>query len=431
MAKFIIQGRKKLSGEIWANPGKNYILPVLAATLLTDKPCILHNVPKIRDVDYMLTIMQHLGASVTYLDENTLQIQASSIDQTDVPQELSQKLRASMLVLGPLLARTGKATLYHPGGDVIGRRSIDTHLLGFEQLGVKVEREDDHYSLKTKKLAGHTVVFDEISVTGTENILLATASIPNVVSIKHAATEPHVQELCKVLHKMGVRIEGIGASNIKICGSERLEGFEHTFGADHVEVGTWAVLAGVLKTSFEIHNVNREYLDMIKLVLERFGLEFSFHEQKHYLQGLNYTPYTMKVSAEKLRAVPKVDALPWPGFPTDLISLLIVLATQAHGVTLVRDWMYEGRMFFTDKLIRMGANIILCDPHRVLVYGEAPLTGKTLESPDIRAGMALVLAALAARGESVISNVEHIERDYADVVTRLRALGAAIERIEG
>lgn len=432
MAKYIIQGGTKLHGEITANAGKNYILPALAATLLTDEPCTLRNVPKIRDVQSMLDILQHIGAEITFLDEHTVTVHTPHFKNTDLPREQVKKLRGSVLLLGAMLNRAKQMTMYHPGGDIIGRRSIESHLTAFEQAGAMVHRTENSYELKLPRYDRNAVVvFDEISVTGTENLLLLAASLSATVRLQHTATEPHVQTLCKILKKMGAKIEGIGSSNLIVEGSSHLKGFDYTFGADHVEVGTWAVLAGVTKGNLVIKNVDKTYLDMILLVLSRFGMACELKPQKP-IDGLllPYDPYELHVTPQALKAVAKVDALPWPGFPTDLISILIVLASQAPGATLMRDWMYDGRMFFTDKLITMGAQIVLCDPHRVLVYGPAVLSGKNLESPDVRAGMAMILAALAAKGESVISLVEHVERDYADVPQRLGVLGAKIDRIE-
>ncbi len=427
MSKFVIEGNKRLSGDIFAQANKNAVLPILAATLLTDEPCVLKNVPKILDVAYMLEILGHIGTTVTSIDETTLKLQTPKIVETDLPKELVRKLRASVLLMGAMVGRAGKVSTHHPGGDVIGKRPITTHLLAFSDLGVKVSQQDSKTALQRKKMAAATIFLDDSSVTATENVLLIAATMPKTIIIKHAAAEPHVQELCHVLQKMGVLIHGIGSNTITITGKEHLTGFDHTIESDHIEVGTWAILAGVTNSAITIRNARIDYLDMILLVLERFGLQYTFTPTNASTSNVHGS---LKIIPKDLLAVEKVDAYPWPGFPTDLISLVIVLATQARGTTLVRDWMFEGRMFFVDKLITMGSHIILCDPHRVVVSGPAQLYGRDLDSPDIRAGMALVLAALCAKGTSVISNIELIERGYARIQERLTRLGASIQKID-
>lgn len=425
MSSFIIQGGKKLSGEIEAYANKNSVLPILAATLLTQEPCIIHNVPQIRDVTFMAEILRFLGSEVSYVNEMTLRIKTNDIKSTELPKDLVRKIRASVLLLGALIPTTGKVSLYHPGGDVIGRRSIDTHLLAFQQMGVSVDKDDELYTLTSSGLKNATIFLDEASVTATENILLAAAKTAGDTVIKHAAAEPHVQELARVLIKMGAHIKGIGTNVLEITGTRTLSGFEHIVEPDHIEIGTWAILAGVTGGDIAVRNVNPSALDMILLTLRRFGVTLRLEGQ-----GNDAASCTLYAQGGKLISVPKVDASPWPGFPTDLISVSIVLATQAAGTTLVRDWLFEGRMFFIDKLITMGANIVLCDPHRVVISGPSKLYGKQLESPDLRAGMGLVLAALAAQGESSIAHVEWIERGYANIEERLAQLGANIKRIE-
>lgn len=427
MSQFIITGGKKLSGEIEAYANKNSVLPILAATLLTPQACVIKNVPRIRDVTFMAEILRFLGSEVSYINETTLRIKTNDLTHTELPKELVRKIRASVLLLGAILPNTGKVSLCHPGGDVIGRRSIETHLSAFSQMGVVVSRDDDMYTLTASNLANASIFLDEASVTATENILLAAAKTPGTTTIKHAAAEPHVQELCKVLNKMGATVKGIGTNVLEISGEKALGSFEHVIEPDHIEVGTWAVLAGVTGGNITIRNVNPNFLEMIVLVLRRFGMTLRLEEVSGQSGENNFI---LHAQGGNLRALAKVDASPWPGFPTDLISVIIVLATQAEGTTLVRDWMFEGRMFFIDKLITMGANVVLCDPHRVVVSGPSQLYGKQLESPDLRAGMGLVLAALAAQGKSSIAHVEWIERGYANIEERLLKLGAQIKRIE-
>lgn len=419
MAKYLIDGGIPLKGKIKTAGNKNAVLPCMTASLLTDEPVVLENVPQIRDVAVMAEIFVNYGVKITGLGTDKLTIGASNIHPVRPEKNLIEKLRASILLLGPLLARLGEVSLYHPGGDIIGKRSIDTHLRALEKLGAKFDAKNELYRGKVTKLTGTEIFLDEASVTATENILLAASLAEGETVIKNAACEPHVVCLAEMLTKMGASIEGAGSNIIKIAGHKKLRGVTQTIRPDHIETGTWIVAAAVTGGEVEIENCVKEDLEMIITYFRRMGVNLSWKNET-----------TLLVKPSKLKAIPKIDANIWPGFPTDLISPTIVLATQATGSTLIHDWMYEGRMFFVDKLIRMGANIVISDPHRVVVFGQSKLTGREIISPDIRAGMALVIAALCAQGKSSINRIELIERGYEKAVERLKLLGANIEKIE-
>ncbi|MFH0937131.1 MAG: UDP-N-acetylglucosamine 1-carboxyvinyltransferase [Candidatus Daviesbacteria bacterium] len=419
MAKYIIEGGNKLKGRVTLSGNKNSILPCLAASLLTDEEVTLHNVPKIADVEVFLKILRELGAEVEEGD-HLVKVKCAKINKTTLPDEWVNKLRAAILFVGPLLARFGKAEFPFPGGDIIGRRSIEAHLLGFQDLGFEFQSKDRYYrssSLHNKKKVD-CIFLSEASVTATENLLLASSLIPDETIIKNCACEPHVVDICNMLIEMGVQIEGVGTQTLKIKGTQKLKGVEFTISADYMEFGTYAVAAALTGGEIEIEKKGFPDLDPIIYPLSRMGVIFQD------------TGNTIKVSAETILPISSLKTNLWPGFPTDVMSLVIVLATQAKGVSLLHDWMYESRMFFVDKLISMGAQITIADPHRVLVYGPTKLYGRSLESPDIRAGMALVLAALIAEGKSEINRIEHIERGYEDIVGKLSSLGAKIERVE-
>lgn len=419
MAKYIIEGGNKLKGRVKISGNKNSILPCLVASLLTNEEVTLQNVPKISDVDVFLEILQSLGAKTERTD-GSVKVSCAAIKNYKLPENLVTKLRASILFAGPLLARQGKVEFRHPGGDVIGKRSIATHIESFEKLGYVFSRNDRFYkgykSLKRK--CCDKIFLEEASVTATENIILTSVINKGVLKLKNCAEEPHVVDLCNMLVSMGARIEGIGTSQITIRGVEKLSGTDFSVGADYIEFGTYAIAAAITKGEIEIENCSSVDLDPVICILEKMGIKF-------FPQG-----DVVKVSTGKLRSISKLPINIWPGFPTDLMSAMIVLATQCWGVSLMHDWMFESRMFFVDKLISMGANITIADPHRVVVYGPSRLYGRSLESPDIRAGMALVLAALVAYGTSEINKVELIERGYEDVVGRLSKLGAHIIKVE-
>lgn len=419
MAKYIIEGGQKLSGKVRISGNKNSILPCLAASLLTEEKVVLKNVPKIADVDVLLEIMSELGTGYSMGDQE-IKLQTPKIETHILKNELIRKLRASILLAGALLGRVGKVEFLHPGGDVIGRRDIDLHLSGFEQLGFKVKKTDQEYGVTNGGTKSPVAkIFLEIAtVTGTENLILASVLKNGSTVIRNAAQEPHVVDLCKMLNNMGAKIDGIGSSTITIDGVKRLHGVEYAICSDNIELVTYAVAAALTGGEIEIANCQSVDLEPIFWPLRKMGIDFYVNDK------------SIKVSARNLTAINKLITNVWPGFPTDMMSVMIVLATQARGVSLMHDWIYESRMFFTDKLISMGANITIADPHRVLVYGPTKLYGRQLETPDIRAGMALVLAALIAEGKSIINRAELIERGYEDVVAKFSSLGAKIERID-
>lgn len=417
MAKFIIEGGVPLKGRVKAQGNKNSVLKLMAACLLTEKECILTNVPKIRDVLILGEILRRIGVRVEGLGTNTLRIQAKEIKTTHLPDELVAKLRASLVLLGPLLAKFGQARMCHPGGCIIGKRAVGTHFDALTSLGAEIVTSEKDYVAKVKKLHSADIFLDEASVTATQNVMIMAGLIGGETRICNAACEPHVVELAEFLKKMGVKISGAGTHTVYIRGKKKLGGASHRVWPDHVDVGTFAIAAAITQGEVEITGIRKEDLDMILLYLSRFGVRFAFKKE-----SLLILPSKL-VSTQR-----KVQSRPWPGFPTDLMSPLIVLATQAEGMTLCHDWMFENRMFFVDKLIAMGADIIVCDPHRVLVKGRTPLLGKDLESPDIRAGMALILAALCAKGKSTIGKIEMIERGYEEIEERLQKLGARIGR---
>src|SRR3989344_6181768 len=416
MARFIIDGRNRLEGKINVAANKNAVLPIMAATLLCEGVSIIHNVPEIKDVEVMVGILRKLGAKVA-LSERTLTVDSSNITSLEIPSDLAQRLRASVLLLGPLLARAGEVRLPHPGGDVIGRRGIFTHISALTKLGAQITQDDLMYYGKVIQKKAVKVFLDEPSVTGTENVMMYAALTDGETTIENAAAEPHVVDLSRFLASAGITIEGAGTSRIRIIGKKSLKGGEYTISPDPIEAGTFAIASAVTKGDLEIGPIVQDDMQMIKIVLERFGVNLKFNKDK------------LRVNSKGITApLRPVQAMVWPGFPTDLMSPLIVLATQAEGQTLCHDPLYESRMFFVDKLIRMGAHITVCDPHRVIVYGRSNLYGRELASPDIRAGMALVLAALIAEGKSVIDQAEIVERGYENIDKRLRIIGADIKR---
>jgi UDP-N-acetylglucosamine 1-carboxyvinyltransferase len=428
--QFIITGSKPLQGEVQVAGNKNAALPMLAAILLTDEPVTLHNVPRIGDVGSMLELLQHLGVEVLANGGSSITLQAKNLETRKLSPELCQRIRASILLAGPMLGRLGQVELPPPGGDVIGRRRIDTHLLAFEKLGatVKVDPASHQIVIKAKKLAGVDLLLDEASVTATENTLMAACLTPGTTIIRNAASEPHVQNLCRMLVGMGARIGGMGSNTITIEGVERLHGGTFEIGPDLLEVGSFLGLAAVTPGELRIIDIYPDDLRMVLYVFqERLGVNCWFDGRDLVISD----EQNLRVAMDVGGAVPKIDDGPWPHFPADLLSIALIVATQAQGTLLIHEKMFESRLFFVDKLITMGARIILCDPHRAVVVGPSQLYGQSLSSPDIRAGMTLVIAALAAEGTSVIANVNQIDRGYERLDEKLRSLGADIHRRSG
>ena len=423
MARFIVEGGTPLRGEITPAGNKNEALPLIAASLLTDEPVTLRNVPRIRDVRGMLEIATALGATVEEIDDHSVRITGAPRSLA-VPQKLAGEIRASLLFAGPLLARMKKVQLGLPGGDVIGRRRNDTHFLALQQLGADLEVARDGYVLTTAGLRGAEVILDEASVTATENALLAAVLATGRTVLHNAASEPHVQQLGMALMKMGARIVGIGTNTITIDGVERLKGIDHTILSDHMEVGSLIALIAMTKGSATIKTAVPQHLRMTRLVFKRLGVETEISGQDLVVKGKEHYVVEEDIGGK----IPTIKPGIWPGFPTDLSSVATAMATQAQGTVLIHEWMFDGRMFWVDTLERMGARLVLADPHRVVVVGPSQLYGTELRSPDIRAGMALLGATLCAKGRSVINNVEQIDRGYEELDTRLRALGARIER---
>jgi len=425
MEKFHIEGGIPLKGEVTPSGNKNSALPILTATLLTDEPVILHNVPNIRDVSDMRKLIASLGVKIEDLGENSWCIAARTVRPADLDPDLCRRIRASILLAGPMLARTGGFRLPPPGGDVIGRRRLDTHSLALKALGANVKYARSSFEFKANRLKGAGILLDEASVTGTENILMAAATAKGTTVIRNAASEPHVQELCQMLNTLGAHVDGIGSNTLRIEGVENLHGGEFTIGPDYLEVISFVGAAVVTHGEIRIRSAGPQYLDMIRFVFRRLGVDWSVDGEDVLVPAKQ----RLKIEPDLGNAIPEIKSNVWPAFPTDLISIAITVATQARGSVLFHDWMYPGRMYFTDKLVGMGAHIVLCDPHRVIVTGPTKLYGEKMESPDIRAGMALLLAALAVPGKSTIRNVGQIDRGYERVDEKLRDLGAKIERL--
>ncbi|HUJ14724.1 MAG TPA: UDP-N-acetylglucosamine 1-carboxyvinyltransferase [Thermoanaerobaculia bacterium] len=424
MERFIVEGGRRLDGTIRPGGNKNAALPILAACLLTDEPVTLFNLPDIQDVRVMLEILEKLGASVERREKNVVRITAKGTVSPTPDAQLSKKIRASILLAGPLLARTGQANITKPGGDVIGRRRVDTHLLALESLGAQIEVSAYEYRMSAHALKGKKMFLDEASVTATENAVMAAVLAEGDTLIYNAAAEPHVQDLCRFLNSLGARIEGIATNSLFIRGVESLRGGEFQIPSDHIEVGSYIGLAAVTRSELLIEDAVPEHLYAIRLMLEKVGVDVR-------VEGRNVRvpkDQELRVRYDIGAAVPKIDDGPWPLFPADLLSIMIVVATQAEGTVMIFEKMFESRLFFTDKLISMGARIVLCDPHRAIIVGGNRLTGAEISSPDIRAGMALLLAALCAKGESVIHNIHQIDRGYERIEERLNRLGARIVR---
>jgi UDP-N-acetylglucosamine 1-carboxyvinyltransferase len=426
MEKLLIEGGVPLSGTIVPAGNKNAALPLLACSLLTDEEVVLHNVPRIRDVEAMLDLLVHLGVRTDWREENTVSLQADQVRDTSVSAEIAERIRASFLAAGPLLARFGSAVMPPPGGDVIGRRRLDPHLDAFRALGATVEHGDDIRILADDGgLQPCDFFMDEPSVMGTENALMASALIDGTTVIRNAASEPHVQDLARMLNKMGAAIEGIGSNVMQVHGMGKLGGCEHTVGPDHIEIASFMALAGVTGGELRIEGCAADDMRMIRLVFARLGLRSEFDGDHCVVPG----GQKLVVSRDAGDYQVKVEDGPWPAFPADLTSIAVALATQSEGSVLIFEKMFENRLFFVDKLISMGAEITICDPHRAIVIGPRRLRGQRLSSPDIRAGMAMLIAAVCADGTSEIHNVRDIDRGYERIDERLRALGAQIERV--
>lgn len=426
MQRFIVEGGRRLEGSIRPGGNKNAALPILAACLLTDEPIVLRNLPDIQDVRIMLEILEGLGSSVERLETNVVRIHTKGDCSSTPDSSLSTRIRASILLAGPLLARCGAATISKPGGDAIGRRRIDTHLLALEALGAQIEVSSSEYRMSAKQLRGKKMFLDEASVTGTENAIMAAVLAEGETNIYNAAAEPHVQDLCRFLNELGAQIEGIATNSLRIHGVENLHGGEFTIPSDHIEVGSYIGLAAVTRSELLIEDAVPEHMYAVRLMLEKLGVDL-------VIEGRNIRVpknQELRVRYDVGAAVPKIDDGPWPAFPADLLSIMIVVATQAEGTVMIFEKMFESRLFFTDKLINMGARIILCDPHRAIIVGGHRLHGAEISSPDIRAGMALLLAALCAKGESVIHSIHQIDRGYERIEERLNPLGANIVREE-
>jgi len=422
---FVIEGGRPLSGRVTAAGNKNGALPILAACLLTSEPVVLHNVPRIRDVETMVALIGQLGAEVEWTGENEVRVNAAELSSHELDPELASRIRASFLLAGPLLARRGRASVPPPGGDVIGRRRLDPHIHAFAELGAEVEI-GERYELRTDGLRGKHIFLDEASVMATENAVMAASLTPGETVIGNAACEPHIQDLCRFLVSLGAQIEGIESNVLRVSGVETLGGGEWRIGPEHIEVGSFIGLAAVTGSDVTIDGVEPKDLGSILLTFERLGVRVEIDGS-----ALRVPPGQELVVTDDLGGqIPKVEDGPWPAFPADLTSIAVIVATQARGTVLIFEKMFESRLFFVDKLVSMGARIILCDPHRAVVTGPARLYGQQMSSPDIRAGMAMLLAALCAEGTSTIGNIGEIDRGYERIDERLRSLGARIERIE-
>jgi UDP-N-acetylglucosamine 1-carboxyvinyltransferase len=423
--QFVVEGGHRLSGTIRPAGNKNAALPIIAASLLSEHPVVLENVPRIRDVETLVDLVASLGVSVEWTGRNSLRIHARSVEAAKLDPVLCRRIRASILLAAPLLARCGELELPPPGGDVIGRRRVDTHFLALETLGATFSF-DGAFRLSTKGLVGTDLFLDEPSVTATENAITAAVAAKGTTVLRNAASEPHVQDLCHFLVALGAEIEGIGTNKLIIEGGRTLTGGTHSIGPDHIEVGSFIGLAAVTNSEMRIQNAGVEHLRSTLLGFARLGIVCRVDGADLVVPS----DQEMVIQSDLGGHVPKLEDQPWPAFPADTMSIAVVTATQCKGVVLIHEKMFESRLFFVDKLVGMGARIVLCDPHRALVAGPSRLHASTVESPDIRAGMAMVVAAMCAEGESVINNVGQIERGYERIDERLNALGAKITRIE-
>lgn len=430
MARFIIEGGHPLKGTIIASGNKNAALKLLPACLLTDQPIVLHNIPDIQDVRTTLAILRDLGVMVTDLGSGSWRIHAENISKTTLSPELAGRTRASFVFSGPMLARLGQVEIPVPGGDVIGGRPLDTHIRSLHALGVSIDTsERGVFRMKAQplKAAGY-LLLAEASVTATENALMTAVLTRGETILDNAACEPHVRDLCLFLNQLGAKIEGIGSNRLSIQGVEKLSGGEYRIGADFMEVGSFIGATAVTGGEIRIRNADPHYLGMIQLVYERLGVTWQVEGNDVLVPAQQ----SLTIESALGGRIPEIKPMPWPGFPADLMSIIVVIATQAVGTVLLHDWMYESRFFFVDHLSFMGARLVLCDPHRVLIHGRSPLFANAhgVPSPDIRAGMAMLLAALCAKGQTTINNIGQIDRGYEQIEHKLRSLGAKIERLE-
>ena len=425
MHEYVIEGGYPIQGTVTASGNKNAALPCIAATLMTEEPVILHNIPEIQDTNVMFEILKSLGAKVEKLSKHNWKIQCDKIKTTELPSDLTKKVRGSIVFAGPLLASKGKCQMTPPGGDVIGRRRVDTHFLALKALGANIH-VNGRFEFSATKLVGADIFLDEASVTATENAVMAAALSEGETILQNCASEPHVQDICKMLVAMGAKISGIGSNILHITGVKKLHGCEFTIGPDYIEIGSYIGMAAATKGKITIKGVRAEEMRPLKYSFAKLGISWSINGDELTVPNTQ----ELKVNDALGNAIPKIDDMPWPGFPADLTSIMTVTATQVNGTVLIFEKMFESRMFFVDKLISMGAKITLCDPHRAVVCGPSMLHGDHLVSPDIRAGTAMVIAAMCAHGESRISNVYQIERGYEDLVGQLKKLGAHIETVE-
>ncbi len=426
MASYIVKGSRPLSGTIVPAGNKNAALPVLAAALLTEEEVVLENIPRIRDVDTLLELIRSVGAEAWRHADGTVRIRAKDLGDGSVDPHLSSRIRASILLAGPMLARVGRISLPPPGGDIIGRRRVDTHFLALTGLGARIEVGSGYDIVVEGRLRGAELFLDEPSVTATENTVMAAVLAQGNTLLENSASEPHVQDLCRLLNAMGAHISGIGTHILHIEGVERLHGARFRIQPDHIEVGSFIGLAAATRSALTIEGAGPRNLRSTLIGFDRLGVKVEIHGEDLFVPAHQ----ERRVHTDVGGHIPKIDDGPWPAFPADLTSIALVLATQCEGTILIHEKMFESRMYFSDKLIAMGARIVLCDPHRAIVVGPSPLTASRMESPDIRAGMALLIAALAAEGTSQIGNIGQIERGYENIHARLGALGAEIERVE-
>jgi UDP-N-acetylglucosamine 1-carboxyvinyltransferase len=418
MSSLVIEGGRPISGTIEVGGNKNAALPLLAACLLTTEECVLTNMPRIGDVDVMANLLREIGAEVAGLGTTTIRVRCRDITSSEPSSELVGRMRGSVLLLGPLLARTGCAILGMPGGDFPARRTIGTHIDALVALGAIVVPSTGYALEAPRGLRGASMYLEEASVTGTETAILAAATIEGVTEIRHAATEPHVVELCEFLQKMGIGITGAGSSTVRIEGTKRPMGAEHKLNGDYIEAGSWAVVAAVTGGEIEVRGARAEDVEGIAFVLKRMNVACTFEDD------------LMLIDRSQPVSAGRITTGLWPGFPSDFVSLITVLATQAEGRTLIHDWMYELRLFALEQLSGMRADLFLCDPHRIIVNGPSKLRGRKLDSRDLRSGMALIAAGLAAEGQSRLSPLETVERGYGQLVDRLKLLGAQVETVE-
>ena len=424
MEKLLIEGGRPVSGTLVPSGNKNAALPLLAACVLTDEPVVLRNMPDIGDIRTMTEILADIGVGVEQVDPHTWRLEARRVRTNELSPDLFSRIRGSITLAGPLLARTGAVFMPPPGGDVIGRRRVDTHFLALGALGAEIHSEQT-FSLRASRLRGADILLDEASVTGTENAIMASVLAEGSTIIRNAACEPHVQDLCHMLCQFGAHIEGIGSNTLTVRGVERLGGGEFSVGPDYMEIGSYIALAAVTGGELLIKGAAPQHLRMVSLVFDRLGVRFEVQGEDVFVPAEQSLVVTPDVGG----AIPTVKDAPWPAFPADLMSIAIVLASQAEGTVLVHEKMFESRLYFVDQLIAMGARIILCDPHRCVVQGPSPLHGEEVSSPDIRAGMALLIAALCAEGQSLIRNIQQIDRGYERIEDKLISLGARVKRI--